>query len=170
MASVAPSPEPSSSEGSLPAPLPSSQPTFEEIVDVPSPVEVEDSGSDTEGGDDAASLSDQLDSPQDDEANGSEEEEDVDMLLDAVGSELKAKEEVHGWKELRKQIKDDILKAYRENKMRTWANQLTILRNFATLRIKGLGCINASKDVMWQWHEGEGVHFACWIHFLACHY
>jgi hypothetical protein len=170
MASVAPSPEPSSSEGSLPAPLPSSQPTFEEIVDVPSPVEVEDSGSDTEGGDDAASLSDQLDSLQDDKANGSEEEEDVDMLLDAVGSELKAKEEVHGWKELRKQIKDDILKAYRENKMCTWANQLTILRNFATLRIKGLGHINASKDVMWQWHEGEGIHFACRIHFLACHY
>jgi hypothetical protein len=148
-----------------------SWPTFEEIVDVPSPVEVEDSGSDTEGGDNAVSLSDQLNSPQDDEANGSEEEEeDVDMLLDAAGSEPKAKEEVHRWKELREQIKDDILKAYRENKMHTQANQLTILRNFATLRIKGLGRINASKDVARQWHKGEGVHFARQIRFLARHY
>src|SRR5216683_4265402 len=107
MASVAPSPEPSSSEGSSPAPSPSSWPTFEEIVDVPSPVEVEDSGSNAKGGNNASSLSDQLDGPQDDEANGSEEEEDVDMLLDAAGSEPKAKEEIRGWKELREQIKDD---------------------------------------------------------------
>jgi len=138
---------------------------------VPSPVEVEDSGSDAKGGDNVASLSNQLDSPQDDEVNGSEEEEeDVDMLLDAVGSELKVKEEVCGWKELREQIKDNILKAYRENKMCTWVNQLTILRNFTTLHIKGLGCIDASKDVTWQWHEGEGVHFAHQICFLAHHY
>ena len=171
MASVAPSPEPSSSEGSLPAPLPSSQPAFEEIVNVPSPVEVEDSGSDAKGGDDAASLSDQLDGLQDDKANESEEEEeDVDMLLDAVGSEPKAKEEVCGWTELRKQIKDDLLKAYRENKMCTWANQLTILRNFTTLHIKRLGHIDVSKEIARQWHEGEGVHFAHWIRFLACHY
>ncbi len=172
MASVAPSPEPSSSEGSSPAPSPLSQPTFEEIVDVPSPVEVEDSESNAEGGDDASSLSNQLDGPQDDEANGSEEEEeDVDMLLDAAGSELKAKEEICGWKELCKQIKDNLLKAYREkNKMCIRANQLTILRNFATLCIKQLGHIDTSKEIVWQWHKGEGIHFAHWIRFLACHY
>jgi hypothetical protein len=39
-----------------------------------------------------------------------------------------------------------------------------------TLHIKGLGHIDASKDVIQQWHEGEGVHFACRIHFLAHHY
>jgi hypothetical protein len=134
-------------------------------------VEVEDSGSDAKGGDDTASLSDQLDGSQDDEANESEEEEeDVDMLLNAIGSELKAKEEVRGWTELCEQIKDNLLRAYRENKMRTQANQLTILRNFATLCIKQLGHINASKEIAQQWHEGEGVHFAHWIHFLACHY
>jgi hypothetical protein len=103
VASVAPSLEPSSSEGPLPAPSPSSWPTFEEIIDVPSPVEVEDSGSITKGSNDTVSLSNQLDSPQDDKANGlEEEEEDVDMLLDAAGSEPKVKEEVHGWKELYK--------------------------------------------------------------------
>src|SRR6266851_6548890 len=158
MASVAPSPEPSSSEGSSPAPSPLSQPTFEEIVDVPSPVEVEDSESNAEGGDDASSLSNQLDGPQDDEANGSEEEEeDVDMLLDAAGSELKAKEEVYGWKELHEQIKDNLLKAYRENKTHTQVNQLTILRNFTTLHIKWLGCINVSKEIMQHWHKGKGI-------------
>ena len=65
---------------------------------MPSPVEVEDSGSNAKGDDNTVSLSDQLDGPQDDKVNGSEEEkeEDVDMLLDAAGSELKAKEEVYG--------------------------------------------------------------------------
>ena len=64
---------------------------------MPSSIEVEDSGSNAKGGNDIVSLSNQLDSPQDDEANSlEEEEEDVDILLDAAGSEPKAKEEVHG--------------------------------------------------------------------------
>jgi hypothetical protein len=69
-------------------------------------VEVEDSGSDAKSGD-AVSLNDQLDGPKDDEATGSEgEEEDVDLLLDAVlGPELKVRDEVRGWEELCGQIK-----------------------------------------------------------------
>ena len=171
MASVAPSPEPSSSEGSSPAPSPLSQPTFEEIVDVPSPVEVEDSGSDAESGD-AVSLNDQLDGPKDDEVTGSDgEEEDIDLLLDAVlGPELKAKDEIRGWEELHKQIKEDLLEAYKGNKTRTRANQLTILRNFAMLHIKGLGRIDASKEIARQWHKGTGIHFTRRICFLARHY
>jgi len=74
------------------------QPTFEEIVNVPSqsPVEVEDSGSDAESGD-AVSLNDQLNSPKDDEVTGSEgEKDDVDLLLDAaLGPEPKVKDEIH---------------------------------------------------------------------------
>jgi len=119
---VAQSPEPSSSEGSSPAPSPSSWPAFEEIVDVQSqsPVEVEDSGSDAKSGD-TVSLNDQLDSPKDDEVTGSDgEEEDIDLLLDAVpGPELKVKDEIHGWEELRKQIKEDLLEAYKGNKTHT---------------------------------------------------
>jgi len=49
-------------------------------------------------------------------------------------------------------------------------NQLSIVRNFATLRIKGMRRMAASKVVAWQWHNGTGIHFACWIWFLACHY
>jgi hypothetical protein len=155
---LAPSPVPSSnlpsSQGSSPAPSLLSRPTFEEIADVPSqsPVEVDDSGSDAKGGDDAASLND-------DKARSSEgEEEDVDQLLDAVGPELKATDEVHGWEELREQIKEDLVKEHGTNKKHM--NQLTILRNFMTLRIKGLGRIAASEDIARQWHEGTGVHFA----------
>jgi hypothetical protein len=136
-----------------------------------SPVEVEDSGSDAESGA-AVSLNDQLDGPKDDEATGSEgEEEDVDLLLDAApGPEPKARDEVRGWEELREQIKEDLVEAYKGNKTRTRANQLTILRNFATLRIKGLGRIDASNELARQWHEGTGVHFARRIRFLARHY
>ena len=39
-----------------------------------------------------------------------------------------------------------------------------------TLRIKQLEHINASKEIVWQWHKGEGVYFAYQIRFLACHY
>jgi hypothetical protein len=78
MPSLAPSPVPSfnlpSLWGSLPAPSLLSWPTFEELADVPSqsPVEVDGSGSDTEGGDDTASLND------DKVADSEGEEEDVD--------------------------------------------------------------------------------------------
>jgi hypothetical protein len=52
-------------------------------------------------------------------------------------------------------------------------NQLLIMRNFATLRLKGLGRIAASKEIARQWHEkleGSSDHFACRIRALACHY
>ena len=78
-----------------------------------SPVELVESGSDAEHGDDMASLNDQLDGPQDDDVDddtiSSEgEEEDTDLLLDAVVSEPKVKEDVRSWKELCKQLKDDL--------------------------------------------------------------
>ena len=49
-------------------------------------------------------------------------------------------------------------------------NQLVILRNFATLHIKGLGHMAASEQIVQQWHEGHGVYFARQIRALACHY
>jgi len=47
------------------------------------------------------------------------------------------------------------------------------LRNFATLRLKGLGRIAASKEIARQWHDkldGSSDHFACRIRALARHY
>ena len=49
-------------------------------------------------------------------------------------------------------------------------NQLLLLRNFATLRIKGTRKIAASCKIAQQWHDGEGIHFARHVQALACHY
>src|SRR5258707_5730562 len=49
-------------------------------------------------------------------------------------------------------------------------NKFLILRNFATLWIKGIGCIVASQEIAQQWHNGAGVHFAHQVQFLAWHY
>jgi hypothetical protein len=43
-------------------------------------------------------------------------------------------------------------------------NQLMILRNFATLQLKGQGWVAASREIAAQWHEklgGSSEHFAC---------
>jgi len=45
-----------------------------------------------------------------------------------------------------------------------------ILRNFATLCLKGLQCIVASEQIAEQWHEGRGIYFARQIRELARHY
>ena len=48
------------------------------------------------------------DSPQDDEGTRLEaEEDDIDDMLDAMGTKPKAKDEVRRWEELREQIKDN---------------------------------------------------------------
>ena len=49
-------------------------------------------------------------------------------------------------------------------------NQLLIIRNFATLRLKGLSHIEASVEIARQWHESEGIYFAWCVRALARHY
>jgi hypothetical protein len=108
----------------------------------------------------------------DDEADvGSEgEEQTIDNLLDAGGAEPKAIEEIQGWHELREQIKADLTLANKKKEMTGKITQLLVLRNFATLRIKGYGRMAASKDIARQWHEGSGAHFARRVRVLARHY
>jgi hypothetical protein len=123
-------------------------------------VVLDESGSNGEQADDTASLNDQLDGAQDDDTISSEgEEEDTDLLLDAVGAEPKAKDDVRSWEELREQIKDDQRQGHKEHAPHSHMNKLTLLRNFATLRIKGMACIAASEEIARQFHEGAGVHF-----------
>jgi hypothetical protein len=108
---------------------------------------------------------------QDDEATHSEgEEQDIDDMLDAAGTKPKVKDEVYGWIELCEQIKDDQQQGHRQNKSLTHMNQLSIVRNFATLCIKGMRHMAASEAVAQQWHNGMGIHFAYQIRFLARHY
>lgn len=45
-----------------------------------------------------------------------------------------------------------------------------LIRSFATLRLKGLGRVEASLEIARQWHKGEGVHFARKVRALARHY
>ena len=52
----------------------------------------------------------------------------------------------------------------------TEINQLLILYNFANLCIKGFGCMDLSKHIALEWHEGQGIHFTHQICNLVCHY
>jgi hypothetical protein len=108
---------------------------------------------------------------EDDTGNTSErEEDDMDNFMDAGGSEPKAKEDIRSWEELREQLKSDLLEGYKKNERPTNVNKLTIIRNFATLRIKGVRRIAASEEIARQFHEGTGRHFARQIRVLARHY
>jgi hypothetical protein len=134
-------------------------------------VELNKSGSDGEQADDTASLNDQLVGPQDDNTISLEgKEEDTDLLLNAMGAGPKAKDDVRSWEELHEQIKDDQRQGHREHAPHSHMNKLTILRNFATLRIKGKARIAASEEIARQFHKGAGMHFARKIRFIARHY
>jgi len=91
------------------------------------------------------------------------EEEDMRNFMDAGGAEPRGIEDVQGWQELQEQIKSDLLIAHKQYDPISHINQLLVLRNFATLRLKGIGCMDASRAIALQWHPGEGVHFACRI-------
>jgi len=111
------------------------------------------------------------------EEYGSDAEEgDIEYLVDEEEGDPMATprdaDDIRGWKELREQIKADLCMANKDNMKLTLTqiNQLIILRNFTTLRLKGLKRIAASTQIAEQWHEGQGVHFARQIRALARHY
>ena len=187
--SIAASPEvsPSSSRNPSCAPGPSlvPLPPFEGLSISPrrSPIELNDSESGSEHGNDAPGPEHQQDGQSDvnvpelerggddDTHDSEEEEEEIDDFHDAGGAQPKAAEKVRGWEELREQIKKDLgTHQRRPHATHTKVNQLLVLRNFATLRIKGFGRIAASQQIAAQWHEGVGAHFARQIQFLARHY
>ena len=116
-------------------------------------------------------------------AAGGEEEEGYDLDKDDRDTEFlldteedgpmmteKDKSKIQGWQELQEQVKEDLWRAKNQNAMLTQINQLIVLHNFATLRLKGLKHIITSKQITKQWHEGRGIYFACQIWELACHY
>ena len=80
--------------------------------------------------------------------------------------------EIQDWSTLREQIKKDLARKYKSLPL-SQVNQLMILRNFATLCLRGLGRIEASKEIARQFHqklEGSLGHFSGRIRSLACHY
>jgi hypothetical protein len=78
-------------------------------------------------------------------------------------------DEIRDWGMLWDQIKNDLKKKAKTLPLSQF-NQLTIIRNFATLRLKGLGRLAASQEIARQWHEGEGHHFNQQVRALARHY
>jgi hypothetical protein len=95
-----------------------------------------------------------------DDDQADEEEELIDSVLSTSGVDARPKVEVRGWDILQEQIKDDIVHAHKKHTRLTTINQLLLLRNFSTLRIKGVGRIAASWEIAQQWHKGKGTHFA----------
>ena len=102
------------------------------------------------------------------------DDRDTEFLLDTEedGPMMTEKDEseIRGWQELREQVKEDLRRAKNRNATLTQINQLIVLRNFATLRLKGLKRIVASEQIAEQWHEGRGIYFARQIRELARHY
>ena len=95
------------------------------------------------------------------------EEDDINNMVEAIGSQPKAKKEICMWEELQEQIKSDLEEAHKRHETLTHMNKLLILRNFAMLRIKGTGRIDISREIARQWHKGTGIHFTHQIWFLA---
>ena len=89
-----------------------------------------------------------------------------DELMLSVGGDVV---KVRDWTELRQKIKSGLKKNGKSLSL-THVNQLTILSNFATLRIKGYSRTQASIEIARQWHEGEGVYFARRVRALARHF
>ena len=104
-----------------------------------------------------------IDENEGDEEDGGWEDELHEHLLPAV--------EIRSWLDLREQIKADMKKHHKSMPL-TEINQLMILRNFATLRIKGYGRIQASLQVAEAWYDKKHncTHFARRIRSLARYY
>ncbi|KIL56227.1 hypothetical protein M378DRAFT_50672, partial [Amanita muscaria Koide BX008] len=126
---------------------------------------------------DSCAISDEG-TPDNEEGEGHESEDSEQ--LDGEGAEGLDEEvagttpatveaELEAWEEELEGIKNDLRK---HSKMFSLSqiNQLLILSNFATLRLKGLSWIKASEDIAKQWHEGNGSWFARCVRSLACHY
>jgi len=101
-------------------------------------------------------AADKQEEVEEEEYDSEAEEEDMERFLDTEDMDpvTTARDEIRGWPELQEQIKADFQTANKGCTGPTQINQLIILRNFATLRIKGLGRMAASEQIVQQWHEG----------------
>ncbi len=157
-----------SSHSPLIAPSPVSSSILPTCNPSPEPEGLSQFGSGSNSNDDTPGSGHELDLLGPEGAGGERDEDDIDNFMDAGGS--KPKEDICDWHKLQDQIKSDLVMAHKWHDSLSCINKFLILRNFATLRIKGIGCIVVSQEITWQWHNGMGVHFARKIRFLAWHY
>ncbi|TFK80727.1 hypothetical protein K466DRAFT_636180 [Polyporus arcularius HHB13444] len=90
-------------------------------------------------------------------------------LEEDVMEEMRGGIEVRDWNALRTKISLQLKKNHKQLTL-AQINQLTILRNFATLRLKGYRRIAASLEIARQWKDGDGTWFARRVRALARHY
>ena len=114
---------------------------------------------------------------------GDEEQQHIQEAIHEAGPEsaeaweeeldetLTPNAKIQDWGTLRMQTKADLKKKHKSLPL-SQINQLMILRNFANLRLKGYGQIEASFEIAQQWHEQDSSnsHFARRVRALARHY
>ena len=129
-------------------------------------MELNESGSESDGDDDVVGSTRELvsaenssmlgleeedkeveDEDEEDKDEEDKDEDNMDNFIDPGGFELDAKNDIRGWKELRDQIKSDMNEAHKRHETLTRMNKFLILRNFATLCIKGVKRITASQEI-----------------------
>ena len=105
--------------------------------------------------------------PEDEEVDEIDPNDDYESELDEMlgGPKLTTRD----WSELKKKIKTHLTK-HKNSLPLAQINQYLIISNFATLRLKGVKCIQASLDVAKQWHEEPGNWFAHCVCALTRHY
>jgi hypothetical protein len=89
---------------------------------------------------------------------------------DELEEQIHAGAEIRTWEVLREQINSD-LKKKQKTLTGKEVTQLLLIRNFATLRLKGHSRIAASIEIAHQWHENNTpTYFARRVCALARHY
>ena len=94
------------------------------------------------------------------ESNNMVDDDDAEGWEQELDSAIKSSTEIRDWGTLREQIQQD-LKQGQKTLPLAHLNQLMILSNFATLRLKGASRIKASLEISQQWaDQGNGNWFA----------
>ena len=146
------------------------QPEDDDVEDDKEDDEVEGDDEDDEVGGDQEDEMGDAQEVQDEVVPSEDKEDEIDNFMVVSGRDPIVKEGVRRWPELRDQIKTDLVVAHKDQKLLTTLNKLLVLQNFATLRIRGIGCIIASMQIAMQMADGVGTHLARHIRFIARHY
>jgi len=113
-----------------------------------------------------SAMEEHQDSAEEDAGTLNDAEDWEDEIDDVVAGRINS---IRDWNMLHAQIKAGLKKNSKILPL-SHINQPMILSIFTTLCLKGVPHMQASVEITYQWHDGDGVHFAHWIHTLARHY
>ncbi|KAJ7300705.1 hypothetical protein DFH08DRAFT_997826 [Mycena albidolilacea] len=175
--STAPSPQPdTSSEEPILPPVPATDPSTtsaisQELADMQDAADnsADMRDSDVNGPQNRSRLLAETDVVQEAADVNPEDGEEWELEAEVMNLIPKTVAQIRPWEELRDQIKVELKKKSKVLPL-SKINQLMIIRNFATLRLKGYRKIAASIEIAQQWHKSEGIYFAHKVRALALHY